>query len=76
MIHMLLKWHHIDECNKNCKKVNVLTSILAHLSSYARRIILLRLVNYFIASDVHHTCCEDNISMDVDFVHALVQRIY
>jgi hypothetical protein len=30
---MPLKWHHINKCNKNCRKVNVLTSILAHLSS-------------------------------------------
>ncbi len=32
---MPLKWHHIDKCNKNCKKVDVLTSILACLSSFA-----------------------------------------
>jgi hypothetical protein len=75
MIHMLLKWHHIDKCNKNCRKVDVLKSILACLGSFAREIILLKLVNYFIASDVHHTCCESNISMDDDFVHALVHRI-
>ncbi len=35
MIHMPLKWHHINKCNKNCKKVDVLTSILACLSSFA-----------------------------------------
>jgi hypothetical protein len=35
MIHMPLKWHHVDKCNKNCKKVDVLTSILARLSSFA-----------------------------------------
>ncbi len=37
MIHMPLKWHHIDECNKNYQKFNVLTLILvhwAHLSSF------------------------------------------
>ncbi len=33
MIHMPLKWHHIDKSNKNCRKVDVLTSILACLSS-------------------------------------------
>jgi hypothetical protein len=33
MIHMPLKWHHIDKCNKNCKKIDVLTSILARLNS-------------------------------------------
>jgi hypothetical protein len=35
MIHMPLKWHHINKCNKNCKKIDVLTSILVHLSSFA-----------------------------------------
>jgi hypothetical protein len=35
MIHMVLKWHHIDKCNKNCIKVDVFTSILAHLNSFA-----------------------------------------
>jgi len=30
---MLLKWHHIDKCKKNCKIVNILTSILDRLSS-------------------------------------------
>jgi len=76
MFHMLLKWHYIDKCNKNCKRVDVLTSILAHLSSSPQGILLLRLVNYFIASEVHHTCCEGNILMDDDFVHALVHKIY
>ncbi len=33
MIHMPIKWHHIDKCNKNCKKIDILTSILVHLSS-------------------------------------------
>jgi len=33
MIHMPLKWHHIDKCNKNYKKVDILTLILACLSS-------------------------------------------
>jgi hypothetical protein len=75
MIHMPLKWDHIDKCNKNCRKVDVLTSILACLSSSTCMTILLRLANYFIASDVHHTCCEGNISRDDDFVHALVHRI-
>jgi hypothetical protein len=75
MIYMPLKWHHIDKCSKNCKKIDVLTSILAHLNSSACMIILLRLLNYFIENDVLHTCCEDNISMDDDFVHALVHRI-
>jgi hypothetical protein len=23
MIHIPLKWHHIDKCNKNCKKVDI-----------------------------------------------------
>jgi hypothetical protein len=32
MIHMPLKWHHIDKCNKNCWKINILESILAHLN--------------------------------------------
>jgi hypothetical protein len=27
MIHMLLKWHHIDKCIKNYKKVDFWTSI-------------------------------------------------
>jgi hypothetical protein len=35
MIHMPLKWHHTDKCNKNCRKVSVLTSILTHLNSFA-----------------------------------------
>jgi len=35
MIHMTLKWHHIDKCNKNCTKVDVLTPTLACLSSFA-----------------------------------------
>jgi len=35
MIHMPLKWHHINKCNKNCKKVDILTSILACLNSFA-----------------------------------------
>jgi hypothetical protein len=35
MIHMPLKWHHIDKCNKNCRKVDVLTSILVCLGSFA-----------------------------------------
>jgi hypothetical protein len=34
MIHMPLKWHHIDKCNKNCRKVDILTSILAQLNSF------------------------------------------
>jgi len=38
MIHVPLKWHHIDKCNKNCRQVNVLTSILARLSSSAPKI--------------------------------------
>jgi hypothetical protein len=33
MIHMPLKWHHIDKCNKNCRKVDALTPILVYLSS-------------------------------------------
>jgi hypothetical protein len=33
MIHMSLKLHHIDKCNKNWRKVDVLTSILVRLSS-------------------------------------------
>jgi hypothetical protein len=35
MINMPLKWHHIDKCNKNCRKNDVLISILACLSSSA-----------------------------------------
>ncbi len=35
MVHMPLKWHHIDTCNKNCKKIDILTSTLVHLSSSA-----------------------------------------
>jgi len=35
MIHMPLKWHHINKCNKNYRKVDILTSILACLSSSA-----------------------------------------
>ncbi len=30
---MPLKWHHIDKCNKNCRKVDILRSILVCLSS-------------------------------------------
>ncbi len=33
MIHMPLRLHHIDKCNKNWRKVDVLTSILARLGS-------------------------------------------
>ncbi len=35
MLHMSLKWHHIDKSNKNCKKIDVFTSILASLNSSA-----------------------------------------
>jgi len=35
MIHMPLKWHHIGKCYNNCKKIDVLTLILVHLSSFA-----------------------------------------
>ncbi len=34
MIHMPLKWHHIDKCNKNYIKIDVLTSISTCLSSF------------------------------------------
>jgi hypothetical protein len=34
MIHMPLKWHHIDKCNNNYKNVDVLTSILVCLNSF------------------------------------------
>jgi hypothetical protein len=35
MIHMPLKWRRIDECNKNCKKIDVLTLIfLVRLNSF------------------------------------------
>jgi hypothetical protein len=30
MIHMPLKWHHIDTCNKNYKKVDFLTLGCVH----------------------------------------------
>ncbi len=32
-IHMSLKWHHINKCNKNCKNISILISILARLNS-------------------------------------------
>jgi hypothetical protein len=35
MIRMPLKWHHINKYNKNCRKVDILTSILACLNSSA-----------------------------------------
>jgi transposase len=34
IIHMPLKWHHINKCNNNCKKIDVLISILVHLNSF------------------------------------------
>jgi hypothetical protein len=43
MIHMPLKWHHIDKYSNNCKKVDILTSILVRLSSYAPLSIFLSL---------------------------------
>jgi hypothetical protein len=33
MIHMSLKWHHIDKRKKNSRKVHIFISILVHLSS-------------------------------------------
>jgi hypothetical protein len=33
MIHMPLQWQHINKCNKNCRKVDILTSNLVHLNS-------------------------------------------
>jgi hypothetical protein len=39
MIHMPLKWHHIEKCNKNCKKVDFLELILARLNSSAPHVI-------------------------------------
>ncbi len=35
-----IKVHHIDKCNKNCRKVDIFTSILACLSSSAPILLL------------------------------------
>jgi hypothetical protein len=35
MIYMLLKWHHIEIYNKNCREIDVLMRILVHLYSSA-----------------------------------------
>jgi len=40
MIHMPLKWHHKDKCNKKYRKVDVLTPILACLRSSAPNCII------------------------------------
>jgi hypothetical protein len=45
MIHMLLKWHHVDKCNKNWRKVDILTSILAHLSSSTLKLLHMVKIN-------------------------------
>jgi len=45
MIHMSLKWHHIDNHNKNSKKIDILTSILAHLNSSAPKLLHLVKIN-------------------------------
>jgi hypothetical protein len=35
---MPLKWHHIMICNKNCRKIDALMRILAHLYSFAPKV--------------------------------------